>query len=759
MAAVSIKKDQVLFSCNEPANELYLIMKGSFSITFPGGEYVLSTGEVPGICELYCDTHVMTCRALEDSSVLIYPVDDMDSLDAFFREMPSCLSVFLRSAIRQMNTVLQLHELAHFNSGTLYTDCTQHYSAYLAYCIKYKQPPQKLTALSALSPVMEDLPLDSWTSSYYDGLLQLLSGNGASFFAKEPAVPTGLIATACMDFQKVLASLSALEEYQKQVSSLYINNESENLFSFYTSLYLQLASDAPDSASVYGAITHMILQLESCAYVDRALLIRQLNAFKQSLQSRNVTAEVTAEEDSDDTASCTGQLTGSLQTILTYAGMEKNFCLAFEKLIVQYRNTTDKNSSEDTLRKLRQDITALFYELYSTVFFRAKDDDSPPLPVRMFLYFGYVDEQLAGPENTAFLSRTAGQLAAASQEHIFTLFDWLKAVFNGKKEPSRNEFDEDYADHLHALKVSGQISAAEETALSKDMRKKVEYELKNMLPPVSKITFGRISTFCPVFSAHNVLKKPEASFVSAAALGTILQEIISLDFSAFYREYVYSNVPAGIPREFFHTEVLPDMILMPVIGTRTVMWQEIEGRRRTTPARMMLPIFYLEDLRSAVVRLVGEYRWEMCKRVQGARWNDISDRSLTSEYFDYIQFFKKSHELSADAKDKLKTALQKAHGSFKEMFVRDYITYILFEGTGSPRLNKPARTILFTYCPFAAQTREQLMQNPIYKEMLEHYVLHQNQLLHKMELLEKRVENTGSRLPKELIAEREFLES
>ena len=54
---------------------------------------------------------------------------------------------------------------------------------------------------------------------------------------------------------------------------------------------------------------------------------------------------------------------------------------------------------------------------------------------------------------------------------------------------------------------------------------------------------------------------------------------------------------------------------------RGVMWQEIEGRKRTTPSRMMLSLFQMEDLNNILVRLTGEYRWEMCKRIQGARWN------------------------------------------------------------------------------------------------------------------------------------------
>lgn len=213
-----------------------------------------------------------------------------------------------------------------------------------------------------------------------------------------------------------------------------------------------------------------------------------------------------------------------------------------------------------------------------------------------------------------------------------------------------------------------------------------------------------------------------------------------------------------MPQEFFHVEILPDVILMPNVGTRGVMWQEIEGHKRTTPARMMLSIFYLEDLRQTLVRLTGEYRWEMCKRIQGPRWNDLSERSLTSEYFDYIQFYKKNHDLSAETKEKIKTALQKARNSFKEMFVQDYVTYILYEGGGSPRMTKTARNILFTYCPFAAPVRETLKSNPTYKDMLERYETVKTQQLHKFEMLERRVKNTGSAFPEELLAERRFLE-
>ena len=43
---LTLKPEQVLFSQGEPITGLFLIISGSFSLTFPGGEYTLSGGDV-----------------------------------------------------------------------------------------------------------------------------------------------------------------------------------------------------------------------------------------------------------------------------------------------------------------------------------------------------------------------------------------------------------------------------------------------------------------------------------------------------------------------------------------------------------------------------------------------------------------------------------------------------------------------------------------------------------------------------------------
>ena len=254
-----------------------------------------------------------------------------------------------------------------------------------------------------------------------------------------------------------------------------------------------------------------------------------------------------------------------------------------------------------------------------------------------------------------------------------------------------------------------------------------------------------------------MLKQAETILASEEKIEKTINAIRRIDYGAFYRETVYSNPDEGVTKEFISVEVLPDFILTPNAGTRGVMWQEIEGKRRTTPARMMLSVFQLEDINMQLIRLTGQFRWEMCKRMQGGRWNDISDRSLTSEYFDYVQFYRKNNELSADAKDKIKAEMGRAKNSFKEMFVNDYCIWILFESNGSPRLNKVARNILFTYCTFSKAVRDKLGVNPMYKEIMDKYDIRMAQKRHRMDNLVQKLHNLGKKIPEEIEHQQEFL--
>jgi hypothetical protein len=203
--------------------------------------------------------------------------------------------------------------------------------------------------------------------------------------------------------------------------------------------------------------------------------------------------------------------------------------------------------------------------------------------------------------------------------------------------------------------------------------------------------------------------------------------------------------------------VQPDIILMPNVGSGGTCWQEIEGMRRTTPGRMMISAFHLENLEKTLVSLIGDFRWEFCRRVQGLRWNDVSDHSLTSDYYDYVMFYQKNRALSAEAKEKIKLSLTRARNNFKTMFVMDYSNWILYESKGSVKLNKVVRQIMADYVPFPAQICETLGSNGAYTDAMQHYITKKRQQLHRLEQLVQKCQSHGTPVPDALEAQIQLL--
>lgn len=450
-------------------------------------------------------------------------------------------------------------------------------------------------------------------------------------------------------------------------------------------------------------------------------------------------------------------LKNSLDKIVKYAGCDAEFENNFRINIEAYRKLTDKNGRDDQAVLLRRRLSELFYKLYKETVKTVLKERSIPALVSMFLNFGYVDEELAGMENAIYLYLLSQKLPSDPGRGVYTLFQWLMAIYRGKKEPSRNELDMDYREYLHEQKKMGRITASQESALLESGISKVMFEIDNVFPVVNKLTSGQPTVFCPLFSKHNVYHSINSDLVTADKVTQEIEEIRSKDFKAFYRGNLLS-IPERKLTERIEIEVLPDVILLPNIGSRSIMWQEIEGKKRTTPARMMCSVFHAADLQQSIMHMTGEFRWEMCKRDQGGRWNSVSDPSLTSEYYDYVQFYRKNRELSAEVKERVKAQLAKSRNNYKEMFVADYVQWLKYESSGLPRLNKVVRDILFTYCPFSKEIRSKIAINPLYRQSVEKYNLKNGQALHRISLLCKKLETQGG-VPPEIAAYKEYLES
>ena len=748
MAGNVLPKQSVIYTSGQPMTTLHLITSGSVKVKYPGGEYLLGKGDVIGICEICSEVHFLSYEAVTDTAVLTYPFTSMQVLTDLVSKNIDIAKFFLQSALRQINTLLNNCAVSSHACNNLYDNLLATYNTYTRICEKHRKTPLTLSGFNELTAFISEEEADLWLASYYLGFLQVFSGADAENFLKEYGIAIGFLRKASLDFRKTYQSMEEQFQYQETILSYYFNERSDDLFSRVTTLYSQVNAAGGDE-ELTGLLGGIIQTAKSSPAMNTTLFATRVENFRKNMPSKKLD-ESPEEEATVDDASYQ-QLTDSLGTILDYAEVDDDVFATWRRLITSYKALSDKSSLDDKVCALRREIIQQFYALYSMVAGKALTDSNIPTAVKLFLYFGYMDENLAGSENCAYLTSVLSGLGNANDNGVYPFFDWLKAIYTGKKEPSRNEFDEDYSDYVHKQKATGNITEAEMRSLLDNTMSKVGYELRNMFQQVNKITYGRITTFCPIFTSDNIMKKLSTSYLNAANLGQALTQVRDIDFSLFYREILAATLdPNTVLKEPVHVECLPDIILMPNVGTRGVMWQEIEGKKRSTPSRFMISIFHMEDINATMIRLAGEYRWEMCKRVQGARWNDISDNSLTSEYFDYIQFYRKNSELSAEMKERVHLSLQRAKNSFKEMFVRDYILWILFESAGSPRLNKVARRILFTYCPQSKDIREKLKANPLYGDLLQRYDLKNTQKIHRLEQVRQKTPSSAKLINEEI---------
>ncbi len=751
MAVKEFPAGEILFQSEQPVTAIHLITKGTVRVTYPGGEFQLTKGDVIGICELHFGSYYITYMAEEATSLAPYPCSKAQLSDLMGSNADMAGRI-ISSLYRQLRAILDQYELARFDCDKFYHYLTDSYTEYVSFCTKHGISARALPGLETLPELALDEDVPDWLGGYYAQLLALVKNSAAR--KKSSAFMFGLLEKASQDIYQVFSVCRVLSDYIFELSSLLMNENRVDLFDFYAGVLYKIGPGAEDSTTLSAAISTMMIQLESHPSLDRNMYGQRIAEYRSRLKSLNAHTEAPPAPD----AGSSSEIADSLNTILSYSRVGEETAYAFRIAIEQFRKMTDKNSSDDTARKLRQKITKLFYEIYEKAFVRSLHDRAVPKVLKMFFNFGYVDEQLAGMKNASYLYSIVDDLPTDPSKGLYSIYEWLTAIYKGKKSPNRNEFDIDYQAYVRELKTGGKISAEEEASMLENHEQMVLFELQSVFPSVNKITFGRITSFCPVFSEHNILKDLDASLVSKAKVEEAFNHIRSVDFGAYYRDTVYTNPKLGITKEYVSVEVLPDIILMPNIGIRGIMWQEIEGRKRTTPSRMMVSVFQMEDLADIFIRLTGDFRWEMCKRIQGPRWNDVTEPSLTSEYFDYIQFYKKNYELSPDAKEKIRLSMQKAKNSFKEMFIRDYESWILYEGTGSPRLNKVARAILFTYCPFPRAVRENLKTNPLYKETMERYDIKSGQKVHHYDNLLQKLKASGTPVPPEIQSQRDFLD-
>ncbi len=566
--------------------------------------------------------------------------------------------------------------------------------------------------------------LDEMKIRYYAQLLNLPVDLRKEFFGSDDTVVGYHCYDASRCLQQILTTVKACFRMAEGCFSRLLAPGDKGLIPDYCKLLT--GADSAHAQAAAQTVTYMLEKIKDTAgsfqeqYAYKADLdLRALLELRKRLQAYE--GRVQVREDSQEISGRVTQLpeelVDSAEKLLAYSEIAPEKACIIRQSLDMLRQMEDKTAHTAESSKLRNSVVPLYFEVYEAVFKRARAEGNNSRLVDMFLNYGFFDEKLLFVDQSVMLYEQSENRSKAPSSLVYTLRDWLEAVYTMEKDPSVNEFQEDYFDTFRMMKKRGEITEKEKPVYEADANRRLHFEIINMFRVNHKLCHGRISSYFPFLHSDMIASDIPRSMVKAEMLQECLERILQVDYSAFHREVSYRNAEKGIEKLFIMKEVKPEIILMPIYGSRAIMWQEITGRNKGTPARFIFPALTDRDLYELLLSVMGNFRWELCRTVMGVSWNDITQKSLTSEYTDYIQFFNKNIELHEEVKAQIKGQVQKYHNKTRDIFTFDYKQWINYEANGYMRLNKVSRRILYRHCPFSREIRNNLAKQPIYLEI------------------------------------------
>lgn len=723
-------KGESLMPMGQTLSQMAVIMRGTASGTYGPLNICLQPGAVIGLMDSPAGSCVIEYTALENLEVAVFEYKDIQDFKQFFVQEDHYAAFTMEGSIRALGQLIHAYNMQKIMIEQVGKYVKRQYKRYIEICGQLGCVPMKSAKLENIQLIESNLGELEELKQYYKELSSMNGKVRKEFFESGEVIVMRHLKGIPKLAMPLLQECKQLMTSITEMLGLLCGDDNDNVFTLYMTLLKNSIASRDISRELLISLKAMIELREKVeqTMVDKLHLQMATSGPKFRRSYENI-AEIYRSSAGDNSGDMAQQIenmdsmdniNGMLDKILDYSKLGETDTEDFREALQQYCNMPDRMSSDNQDRMLRKKLTGLFYKVYEAVYFRAEKECKQGVVLDLFLNYGIVDE-------TMFQSGTLDVLLSREKDNgkypirVYSMREWLHEIYMGNKEPSRNEFDQDYQEYLRELNKSKVDVSPEEMEKLNSKEEKVRFEIKNFFVMNNRLTSGRILGFCPVMTEEDLGEGFANQMVTSKLINEAFKKILSIDFSVFHRDVLYDDPKNGITKLIIHQQVMPDVVLMPNAGTMGRMWQEISGRKRASAGRFTVPVVLKEDILKVTVRMIGSFRWEICKRVQGNYWNDVSEPSLTSEFCDYIQFYKKNRELSDKAKEKLGQLLVKCRNNYGELFVNNYMIWIISESAGNVRLDKVTRNIMGRYCPFVRTIRTKLADQPMFSEAINRY--------------------------------------
>ena len=765
-----IIKGMNIFEAGDEVTEIGLVIKGRVRIQAEGVNLVVGSGNFLGLCDLDGGVHNVTYVAETNLAVYSFASAGMQgTVAALMKAKKDYAPLMVSTLSKYIRELYKIYSELEQGSSRLWKFITDSYGTYQTIGKNTGITAMALRGIEDLGEYQAEIFQDQEKVEYYRACAEIPPEVQKAYFGcsgiitmhhiKEQAVLVGGLISRCKNRAEYLRSMAGL-----------IILDDKSLYSIVlqqVTMLQRAGENTAEASSLFDDVIDQVNTLENLL-LDRACIDLQIDheymeqAYYQLLSGGGSNSNSATLADGDialveHNYVDVGELSGALDIILDYGELDGEQRQSFRDFVQSFLDMQDKFATDDEARTLRRNIIKVYYDLYQKVFLKDyQSSEDTPLVIDLFLRYGFLSEKLVTDnimEELLGLDTAHSGMGACS---VYDMKEWLTLIIKGEKEPSKSEFDLDYDENLREMKKTGQITAEMQQEMSHDTNAKFEYELQNMFKVNHRLMFSQATAFVPFLFTECCTSSIDRSYLSKDKVNATIQRLKQIDFSVFYRESLYSKEGSAFTKEFIQEEVYPDVIMFPGYGNKGVMWQEISGRRRNSKGRFLLPIFMEGELDADMIKLLGRFRWELCRTIQGSAWNNIQIKSLTSEYSDFVQFYKKNRELSEDKKQKLKMQIQKCRNNTREVFVQDYENWIKHEANGGLLLSKPVREIMASYCPFSKELREKVGEQPMFRDAMAKFMRERGKKIKEYDLKFKVWQKDDIEVPEEILETKRF---
>ncbi len=752
MEQTTYKKGKKLISAGQTVDRLYVVLSGTIDQCWRGQHITLGPGSVVGISDALNSQYDSDYTALEEIRVIPCFYQSFDDLDLVFEKMPVYIFGFSKGSFRQCRDVIRIYEKQLKRVEEFYEFCTNLFDEYSALCQQSGCDVRQLPLMNELEPIILEGHLAQWEIDYINSLNAVDNKDIEAIYGKEVDIVKGVIGISCSFMQRAMDCVEIVGFYLEEFAPILLSRDGMDMFRHLYELRKYQAERRLNPDAVTELVELLYSFVSESGLYDATLIKSRYGEFKNHNFHEDTQAFEQAIEEQE------ARYEDTFGHICQFAGFSAAETDKLRGCLTAYLELSDREGKEDKERRIRKKATEMFYQIYEAAFFRSlKIRQLDPI-VEMFLHFGFMDVEAVGPEIADQLMELTERLFLCQSDHVFTIYTWLRAIYFGEREPSKNELDLDYRGYVLEERKAGNIAEDKVSAWMNDQTQKVKFEINNFFKSANRTSSGRMSSFCPILTDEGFGSEPARMMLTEQKLMEAMERIEKVDFSIFLREAYFTDMDAGVKSEPYPVRIQPDIILLPNCGSRAMMWQECGGIRVDMPGRFVFPLFTLDDIDRLMTYCCGAFHWEICRKEQGARWNDIASQCLTSDFYDYFTFYRKNKDLSADQKDKVKNLLKSSRNNMREAFAKQYAIWINFEAQGSVRLNKVERGIFAMYCPFAKSYRDTVATHPMYEQAITRYETKTGQTLHHLKMVCDKYEKNGGLLPDDVVQGMRYLQ-